>query len=121
MLHQLQLHQGFAFVRILQRCPVWTPTIFQKAAQDPAATEILVHPQGISEEDTLEVYTNHVPHDPQDLDGARHLAEADGKVRLGLFYRDVDKPRYEETRRLPVYTAEQKIEILNAELDRYAV
>jgi 2-oxoglutarate ferredoxin oxidoreductase subunit beta len=114
-------HKGFAFVRILQRCPIWTPSIFQEAAQQPAATHILTHENGIWDEDTAAIYKNTIEHDPSDIDGARRLAEADGKVRLGLFFRDESFPRYEETRRLPVYSAEKKIEILNSELDRYAV
>jgi 2-oxoglutarate ferredoxin oxidoreductase subunit beta len=114
-------HKGFAFVRILQRCPIWTPSIFQEAAQQPAATHILTHDNGIWDEDTAAIYKNTIEHDPADIDAARRLAEADGKVRLGLFFRDESRPRYEETRRLPVYSAEKKIEILNSELDRYAV
>jgi 2-oxoglutarate ferredoxin oxidoreductase subunit beta len=113
--------KGFAFVRILQRCPIWTPSIFQEAAQQPAATHILTHDNGIWDEDTAAIYKNTIEHDPADIDAARRLAEADGKVRLGLFFRDESRPRYEETRRLPVYSAEKKIEILNSELDRYAV
>ncbi len=114
-------HRGFAFVRVLQRCPIWTPGIFQKAAQDPSETELLTHADGIADADTEALFKNHVPHDPGDLDRARQLAEADGKVRLGLFFRDAKKPLYEDTRRLPVYTAGQKLDILNQELDRYAV
>ena len=114
-------HKGFSFVRILQRCPIWTPDIFQAAAQNPAESELLVHEDGIVDEDTAMIYKNHVQHDPRDLDGARSLAEADGKVRLGLFYRNPERPLYEETRKLPVYTAQEKIEILNRELDRHAV
>jgi len=114
-------HRGFAFVRVLQRCPIWTPGIFQKAAQDPLVTQLLMHGDGIHDEDSEAIFKNHVAHDPSDLERARSLAEADGNVRLGLFYRDPTKPRYEETRRLPVFTAAEKIQHMNAELDRYAV
>jgi len=114
-------HKGFAFVRILQRCPVWTPDIFRRAAQDPNETVLLVHEKGIRDADTETIYKNHVTHDPGDLNDARRLAEADGTIRLGLLYRDERNPRYEETRRLPLFTAEKKIEILNAEMDRHAV
>jgi 2-oxoglutarate ferredoxin oxidoreductase subunit beta len=114
-------HPGFAFVRILQRCPVWTPTIFQDAARDPANVELLVHEDGIREEDTEQIYKNHRTHDPGDLGLARRLASEDGKIRLGLYFRDASKPRYEQLRDLPVRTAEEKIQILNAEFDRHAV
>jgi len=114
-------HPGFSFVRILQRCPVFTPGIFQKAVQDPNETQMLVHENGIDDEATFAIYKNLVTHDPRDLDEARHLAEADGKVRLGLYYCNPDHPRYEETRRRPVFTAEEKIKVLEEELDRHAV
>jgi len=114
-------HRGLAFVRVLQRCPIWTPDLYREAAQKPERTELLVHEQGIAEPDVEAVYKTHVRHDPRDLDGARRLAEEAGTVRLGLFFRDESRPRYDETRRLPLRTPEERIEVLNAELDRYAV
>ncbi len=115
-------HEGFAFVRVLQRCPVWTPTVFQKAVKDPAAVEILVHPDGINADDLARAYPHRVAHDPSDLDGARRLAEGGGfPVRLGLFYKNARAPRYEVTRHLPSRTAEDRIRVLESELDRRAV
>jgi len=114
-------HKGLAFIRILQRCPVWTPEIFRDAAQNPDRTQLLLHDRGIRDEETERAFRNRLEHDPSDLDAARRLAEDAGTVRLGLFYRDPSKPRYEETRRLPVHTAEEKIRILDRELDRHAV
>ena len=114
-------HPGFSFVRILQRCPVWMPQLFLDAAQDPAKTEILVHDGGIRDPDLEAVYKTHVQHDPRDLDSARHLAEDATRVRLGLFYCNPENPRYDETRRLPMHTAEERIEIIESEFDRHAV
>ncbi|MAE70454.1 MAG: 2-oxoglutarate oxidoreductase [Gemmatimonadetes bacterium] len=114
------MHRGFSFVRVLQRCPVWTPKVFEDAVIDPKQTELLTHERGIRDEASAAIYTNTRSHDPSDLNEAQNLANEVG-VRLGLFYRDESAPRYEETRRLPVYTAEEKIEILDKELDRYAV
>jgi 2-oxoglutarate ferredoxin oxidoreductase subunit beta len=114
-------HKGFAFVRILQRCPIWTPAIFRDAAQDPKRNEILVHDRGIRDADTEKLGGKVVPHDPSDLDAARRLAEEPGTVRLGLFYRDESKPRYDETRHQPVFAAEERIRVLDQEFDRYAV
>jgi 2-oxoglutarate ferredoxin oxidoreductase subunit beta len=120
-LHAAFKHRGFAFVRVLQRCPVWTPGVYLNAIRDPNSAELLVHDKGIRDEDSEEIYPNKVPHDPSDLDAARRLASDASKVRIGLFYRNENNPRYEETRHLPMQTAEEKIEKLNAELDRYAV
>ncbi|MDJ0520607.1 MAG: thiamine pyrophosphate-dependent enzyme [Planctomycetota bacterium] len=114
-------HQGFAFVRILQRCPIWTPDIFQEAVMDPAKTELLVHDDGIRDPDTEEAYTTHTWHDPADIHDGRRLASEPGTVRLGLFFRNEAQPRYDVTRRIPLQTAEEKIAHLERELDRHAV
>ena len=114
-------HNGFAFVRILQRCPQYTGPLFDAAARNPDLTELMVHDKGITVPELDPIYKNQIRHDPSDLNGARRLAESGDKVRLGLFYQNRDLPRYNEIREQPVYTAEQKIELLNRELDRYAV
>lgn len=114
-------HPGFSFVRILQRCPKWTPGVFQAPAQQTALTELLLHPNGIVEPDMEAIFTTHVEHDPADIHHARELAEQSDKVRLGLFYKDASRPRYDDTRRLPVHTAEEKMRLLEEEFDRYAV
>lgn len=114
-------HNGFAFVRILQRCPQYTGPLFDAAARNPDLTELMVHDKGITVPELDPIYKNQIRHDPSDLNAARQLAESGDKVRLGLFYQNRDLPRYNEIREQPVYTAEQKIELLNRELDRYAV
>ncbi|MHC4923890.1 MAG: thiamine pyrophosphate-dependent enzyme [Planctomycetota bacterium] len=114
-------HPGFAFVRILQRCPVWTVDVFRDAVQQPQLTELMVHPDGIREPDVEALYKNHVEHDPSDLDAARSLAEDTSAVRLGLFYRDASRPRYDAIRRVPPQTAEARMALLDEELDRHAV
>ncbi len=113
-------HQGFSFVRIMQRCPVWTSILFQDAVRDPARVAVLVHERGIRDAGTEELHKHHIDHDPSDLDAARHLAE-EGGMRLGLFYRDASCPRYEETRRQAAYTPAERIAVLEKEFDRHAV
>ena len=49
------------------------------------------------------------------------LTEADGSVRLGLFYCNPDLARYDATRRVPARTAQEKLAFLEAEFDRHAV
>lgn len=114
-------HKGFAFVRILQRCPVWTLGIFRDVVQQPRLTELLVHADGISDPDAEKIYTRHVEHDPGDLDRARVLAGDHSVVRLGLFHRNPANPRYDALRRVPAHTAESRLALLDAELDRHAV
>ena len=114
-------HPGFAFVRILQRCPVYMPENFQPAVQDRALVELLTHEDGIEVPALAKVYKAQRHHDPSDLNAARALAQDEQPVRLGLFYRDPSRPRYEETRRRPLRTAQEKLALLEKELDRYAV
>lgn len=114
-------HRGFAFVRILQRCPAYTGDIFQDAVRNPDAIEMLEHPDGVEVPDLHPIYKNVVRHDPRNMSEARRLAENPDRIRVGVFFRDESRPRYEETRHLPLHTPDEKIRILNEELDRYAV
>jgi 2-oxoglutarate ferredoxin oxidoreductase subunit beta len=114
-------HDGFAFVRVLQRCPVYTPGIYQQAVQKPDATEMLVHEDGVLVPELEKTYRNRLPHDPRDLARARELAMPGEKIRLGVFFRDASRPRYDVIRRVPSRTAAERVTLLNQELDRYAV
>ncbi|MEW6320344.1 MAG: thiamine pyrophosphate-dependent enzyme [Acidobacteriota bacterium] len=114
-------HRGFSFVRILQRCPQYTDDLYQEAVRNPKLVEMLVHPDGVEAPELDRIYTQKRVHDPRDLDVARHLAEGAGKIRLGIFFKDDSRERYEELRAQRVYTAHEKIARLNEEFDKYAV
>jgi len=115
-------HRGFSFVRVLQRCPMYTENIYLDAVRNPELIDMLEHPDGVSVPESLQkIYTNRIRHDPENIDEARRLAADDSRIRLGVFFRNETHPRYEETRHLPLHTAEEKIRILNEELDKYAV
>ncbi|MBI2527150.1 MAG: 2-oxoglutarate oxidoreductase [Candidatus Rokubacteria bacterium] len=114
-------HRGFAFVRILQRCPQYTTDLYEGAVRDPGLIELLVHPDGVSVPDLARIYKNQVRHDPADLDAARRLAAPDGKIRLGVLYRNETLPVYEDIRSVPAPSRAEKVALLNTELDRYAV
>jgi 2-oxoglutarate/2-oxoacid ferredoxin oxidoreductase subunit beta len=114
-------HRGFSFVRIIQRCPAYLPKLFEEAVTHPDSVELLVHPDGLEAKDLEGVYKNRVRHDPKDLDAARRFAEDDSRIRLGIFFRDETRPVYEDTRRLPKLTADEKLQELEKEFDRHAV
>lgn len=114
-------HPGLAFVRVLQRCPVYMPEQFTDAVADRTLVELLVHKDGVEVPQLAPVYKAQRAHDPSDLHAARRLAEDEHPMRLGVFFRDPSKPRYEETRHRPMHTAQEKIALLDKELDRYAV
>ena len=115
-------HRGFAFVRVLQRCPVFTEDIYLDAVRNPETIDLLTHPDGVEVPESLkQIYPNQVRHDPANLAAAREIAADTSRLRLGVLFRDESNPRYNETRHLPLHTAEDKIRILNEELDKYAV
>jgi 2-oxoglutarate/2-oxoacid ferredoxin oxidoreductase subunit beta len=114
-------HRGFAFVRILQRCPAYTGDIYQDAVRNPDMIEMLEHPDGIEVPDLHAIYKHVVRHDPRNMADARRLAEDPDRIRVGVFFRDESRPRYEETRHLPLHSADEKLRILNEELEQYAV
>ena len=114
-------HPGFSFVRILQRCPKFTPDVFQKNVEDPNLTELLVHDNGVTVPALEQLYKSRRVHDPLNIDDARSLARRTDKLRLGVFYRNDDLPVYEEIRAVPKVSAEEKVDRLNKEFERYAV
>ena len=114
-------HRGFSWVRILQRCPHFTADIFGDAVKDPSRVELLVHDDGITVPALDRIIEHRLTHDPRDIHRARELAEDGEHLRLGLFYRDESRPRYEETRSLPHHTADEKKALMQEEFDRYAV
>ena len=113
-------HRGFAFVRVLQRCPQYTRGLWEEAVRDPDLTEILEHERGIVVPALEKIYRRRVRHDPADLDAARRLARPD-VARLGLLYRNEQAPCYDETLRITRYAADERARMLDEELDRHAV
>jgi 2-oxoglutarate ferredoxin oxidoreductase subunit beta len=89
--------------------------------QKPDATELLVHDDGVLAPELERTYRNRLSHDPRDLARARELAMPGAKIRLGVFFRDASRPRYDLIRAVPPRTAAERVTLLNQELDRYAV
>ena len=67
-------HKGFSFVRILQRCPKFTPDVFEKQVKDPDYTELLVHENGVIAPGLEKLFKAQREHDPKDIGEARALA-----------------------------------------------
>ena len=114
-------HNGFSFIRILQRCPKFTPDVFADQVKNPDMTELLVHPDGVDAPGLDKLFKARREHDPKDLDEARALAQRTDMLRLGLFFCDDSFPVYDEIRAVSPVSPEEKIEKLNKEFDRYAV
>jgi 2-oxoglutarate/2-oxoacid ferredoxin oxidoreductase subunit beta len=114
-------HPGLAFIRILQRCPEYTADLYEGLMKDPGSVELLVHDDGVNVPALERSYPNRSIHDPRDIHRARSLAEDRERIRLGVYFRDPSRPRYEELFRRSPRTVEEKIDRLNKELDRHAV
>ena len=116
-------HRGLSFVRIVQRCPEFMPGLFDPWMQDPARTQILRHPAGITPSAALSrTYVNQLEHDPSDIDRAREIASGEDPIPVGILYRNDDVPCYEDIRHAGASrTAEQVRRGLDTELDRFTI
>ena len=115
-------HNGLAFVRILQRCPMYTQSMYERAVKDPSLVELLVHDDGVVTPELDAIYTRaRVARPVATFNAARQLAEDTDRIRLGVFFRDETRPRYDEIRRPPKVSARATHRLLEQELDKYAV
>ena len=114
-------HQGFSFVRIVQRCPEWLPKIWDPWLHDPKRILMLDHPQGIRVSDGLkQVYRSTDAHDPSNIDRAREIASDTDRIPVGILYRNPEVPCYEELRATPgLRTIANLKQGLEAELDKF--
>ncbi len=116
-------HRGLSFVQILQRCPTYTPHIFDEYRSNADNVLLLKHADGVPADPAVaKMYRNQVEHDPSDLGRARELAGDTGRISIGLLYRNPEARRYDEitVRGLGMAT-EEKLAALDRELDRFAI
>nr|HQV32986.1 thiamine pyrophosphate-dependent enzyme [Calditrichia bacterium] len=123
IISQAYHHRGFAFVRVLQRCPHFTPTMFDPLLSNPNNILVLEHENGIKlSEAAGRIYKNHESHDPSDIQKAREYAGRHDIVPVGILYRNPEVPCYDEIRRPKrVFTPEMKEAVLNREFDKFSV
>ena len=116
-------HQGFSFVRILQRCPEYVPTMFDTWINDPDKTLMLHHQNGMQIPDSLNgVYKNREEHDPLNLDRAREIAAMTDSAPVGILYHNKETPRYDDIRDPDTIITADTIETaVNGEFDKYTI
>ncbi|MCB0315793.1 MAG: 2-oxoglutarate oxidoreductase, partial [Calditrichaeota bacterium] len=116
-------HHGFAFIRIMQRCPHFTPTIFNELLQKPDNIMMLTHPNGLQlSEGVGKLYKNQQEHDPSDMVKAREYATLSDKFAVGILYQNENVPCYEDIRRPKrIFTPEMRQEALEKEFDKFSV
>ena len=122
-LREAHRHPGLAFVRILQRCPHYTPDVFQCLQQDPSNVKLLTHPHGIQLDDAVKrIFKNQHEHDPADLAEARNHAASEDLVPIGLLYRNENAERYDvDSARGLGMSATDKVEAVHNELGHFLI
>jgi 2-oxoglutarate ferredoxin oxidoreductase subunit beta len=116
-------HQGFSFVRVVQRCPHYKLGVYDSLQSDPSGLRLLTHPDGIDVDDAIKkVLKNQHEHDPSDLNGARELAGSEDAIPIGLLYRNANADHYEAYTSAGIATSRsEKLAALDAQLNRYQV
>ncbi len=116
-------HKGLSFVRIMQRCPTFTPNLFDPIINDPTRLILLTHENGIEVEPAVEKkFKNKVVHDPSDMTGARDLSTLEGKLAIGLLFHDPNTVIYDEfTNHGLDMDAGDKLKAVREEIARFAI
>jgi 2-oxoglutarate ferredoxin oxidoreductase subunit beta len=115
-------HRGTSFVHVLQRCPTYTPDLFETLRREPERLLCLVEPGAPVDAATARSFPSRAEHDPADLAGAHAFADRHDTMPIGVFYRNPAAPRYDlyTARGLDVPGAE-RLTALERELDRFAI
>ena len=116
-------HKGFSFIRILQRCPEWLPSMFEPWMQDPLRTLLLTHENGLQlSPGVSKVYKNQERHDPSNINRAREIASSQDPIPVGILYRNPEIPCYEELRNAGQQRSSRYIKAgLEAEFDKFTI
>jgi 2-oxoglutarate/2-oxoacid ferredoxin oxidoreductase subunit beta len=116
-------HRGLSFVRILQRCPNYLPSLFDASMKAPDSMLLLTHPTGIPLSSSLtKTCPNHTDHDPEDMNRARTLASDPALTPVGILYRNERVPSYETLRPRDFTPTPALIEqAVNREFDKFTV
>jgi len=116
-------HQGFSFVRVIQRCPEFLPRMFDAWVNDPQRTQLLIHPDGIEPSQAIgRLYRNQLQHDPANIDRAREIASSEDPIPVGILYRNEHVPCYEVIRNAALQRTPEMVRAgLESEFDKFTV
>jgi len=93
-------HKGLAFIRILQRCPHYTPHVFDPLLNEPDNILLLSHENGMHISDPIKkMYKNVEEHDPSNMHKAREYAAMTDRIPVGILYRNENIPTYDDLRK----------------------
>ncbi len=116
-------HKGFSFVRILQRCPVFSKDIFTELQEDPSKLTLLTHEKGINlDKNIARLFPTQQEHDPLNMSKAYDISSQEDVVPIGLLYHNPEVPCYEELSSQGTDIGmEEKLGALNTALDQFAI
>jgi 2-oxoglutarate ferredoxin oxidoreductase subunit beta len=117
-------HKGFSLVSILQRCPVYSPDVFQCLQDDPSQVLLLTDEKGITiEKNVARLFPNQQEHDPSNMSKAYDIAAAQpDSIPIGLLYHNPEAPRYEQLSSIGNDMGmEEKLTAFNKALDDLAI
>jgi 2-oxoglutarate/2-oxoacid ferredoxin oxidoreductase subunit beta len=93
-------HTGFSFIRVIQRCTNYLPTLLDPWAKHREKVLVLTHEKGLQlDEKTASRYPNQREHDPLDIHEAREIASDTEQIPVGILYQDESVPGYDDIRR----------------------
>lgn len=116
-------HNGFAFIRVIQRCPHFTADVHEHMVRDPSQILMLTHENGLQPSDSLKkIFKNTQVHDPSDINEARRIADQTAPAPVGILYRNESIPTYDAIRaNNRTYTPSMIRDVLEHEFEKYAV
>ncbi|MDH5720128.1 MAG: thiamine pyrophosphate-dependent enzyme [Spirochaetia bacterium] len=117
-------HKGTSFVRVLQKCPIFSPQAFGQDGKVKAPFTFLRDENGIPVDKVFEKMAPVIDHNCKDLDAAKKIAMMEETSSpLGLLYHNPSIPTYEESLHATAdkITPEEKVVRLNEELDKYTI
>ncbi len=116
-------HPGLAFVRIVQRCPHFTPDAHEHFQRDPSNVLLLTHPDGIPADDVVNrVFKNREEHDPIDRAGGLAFAAREDVLPIGLFLRNPAADRYDLDSAVGLgMSAEKRLTAVQTVVDRFLI
>ena len=122
-LHAAYHHKGTSFVHIAQRCPQYTQDLFTEAQRDPSLVLLLTDENGITlDPDVAGRFPTQQSHDPTDLNRALDVARREDVIPIGLLYQNRERLLYDDfCQRGLAMTVSEKLEALEAEIDRFAI
>ena len=117
-------HKGLSFVRVLQKCPMFSPQAFGEGGKERELFQFITDKQGIEVDPSLQTLAKQIPHDPTDFKAAQELANQTGSGDvnpLGLLFQAVERPAYDEVRfsRMKNPSPAEKVELLNKKLKAF--